>query len=175
MWSADTSPSRCWFWRSLTFGAWLFFAPFARGDGERGGGADHRLPLRAGPGDADRDHGGHRPRRRARHPDQGRRGAGDGAQDRHRGARQDGHGHRRQAARDSRDGAGRIRGERSAAPGGIGGALFGTSAGQGDRGGGAGAGLGARRRRASSPPRPATACGRAWRGAKWWWGGRAPR
>ena len=70
-----------------------------RGDGERGGGADHRLPVRAGPGHADGHHGGHRPRRRARHPDQGRRSAGDGAQDRHRRAGQDGHRHRRQAAR----------------------------------------------------------------------------
>ena len=28
----------------------------------RGGGVDHRLPVRAGPGDADVDHGGHRQR-----------------------------------------------------------------------------------------------------------------
>jgi Cu+-exporting ATPase len=32
---------------------------------QRGGGADHRLPLRAGPGHADVDHGRHRPRRHA--------------------------------------------------------------------------------------------------------------
>jgi cation transport ATPase len=50
-----------------------------RGHGERRGGADHRLPLRAGPGHAHGHHGGHGARRRARHPDQGRRGAGDGA------------------------------------------------------------------------------------------------
>ena len=31
--------------------------------GQRGGGADHRLPLRAGAGHADVDHGRHRPRR----------------------------------------------------------------------------------------------------------------
>ena len=38
--------------------------------------ADHRLPLRARPGDADVDHGRRRPRRARRRPDQERRGAG---------------------------------------------------------------------------------------------------
>ena len=41
----------------------------------RGRRADHRLPLRARPGHADRAAGRHRPRRPARHPDQGPRGA----------------------------------------------------------------------------------------------------
>ena len=41
----------------------------------RGGGADHRLPVRDGPGHADRAPGRHRPRRAARHPDQGPGGA----------------------------------------------------------------------------------------------------
>ena len=46
------------------------------GDDLRGGGAGDRLPVRAGPGDADRDHGRHRHGRRARHPDQERREPG---------------------------------------------------------------------------------------------------
>ena len=36
---------------------------------QRGGGADHRVPLRAGPGDADVDHGRRRPRRASWRPD----------------------------------------------------------------------------------------------------------
>ncbi len=40
----------------------------------RGRGADHRLPVRDGPGHPDRDPGRHRPRRPARHPHQGPRG-----------------------------------------------------------------------------------------------------
>jgi Cu+-exporting ATPase len=45
-----------------------------------GGGAGHRLPLRAGPGHAHRTHGGHRPGGAARHPGARRAGAGDDAQ-----------------------------------------------------------------------------------------------
>ena len=41
----------------------------------RGRGADHRLPVRARTGHADRPDGRHRPGRPARHPDQGARGA----------------------------------------------------------------------------------------------------
>ena len=67
----------------------------------RGRGADHRLPVRAGPGHADRADGRHRPRRPARHPDQGSRGARVHPRRRHDRARQDRH-------RDHRpDGAGR--------------------------------------------------------------------
>ena len=63
----------------------------------RGGrGADHRLPVRAGPGDADRAAGRHRPRRPARHPDQGPGGAGVHPPGRHRRAGQDRHRHHRQ-------------------------------------------------------------------------------
>ena len=58
-------------------------------------GADHRLPVRAGPGHADRADGRHRPRRPARHPDPGPRGAGVDPPRRHRRARQDRHGHHR--------------------------------------------------------------------------------
>jgi Au+-exporting ATPase len=53
---------------ALTFVVWLAFRPVPRAElcaGERGGGADHRLPLRDGAGDADLDHGGHRARGRA--------------------------------------------------------------------------------------------------------------
>ena len=53
------------------------------------GGADHRLPVRAGTGHADRADGRHRARRPARHPDQGPRGARADASGRHRRARQD--------------------------------------------------------------------------------------
>ena len=42
---------------------------------QRRGGAGHRLPVRARPGDADGHHGRHRPRRRARRADPERRGA----------------------------------------------------------------------------------------------------
>ncbi len=58
-------------------------------------GADHRLPLRARPGDADGADGRHRSRRAARHPDQGARGARVDPPGRHRRARQDRHRHDR--------------------------------------------------------------------------------
>ena len=54
-------------------------------------GADHRLPLRSRPGDADGAAGRHRPRRPARVADQGPAGAGIDAADRHDPARQDRH------------------------------------------------------------------------------------
>ena len=56
--------------------------------------ADHRLPVRARARDADRAHGRHRPRRAARHPHQGPRGARAHAAHHHGRPRQDGHGHR---------------------------------------------------------------------------------
>ena len=54
---------------ALTFLGWLLFGPEPRltlaiRNGDRR--ADHRLPLRAGPGHADRDHGRHGQGRRAR-------------------------------------------------------------------------------------------------------------
>ena len=61
----------------------------------RGRRADHRLPVRPRPGDADRAAGRHRPRRPARHPDQGRRGARIDPPRRHDRARQDRHRHHR--------------------------------------------------------------------------------
>ncbi len=57
--------------------------------------ADHRLPLRPGPGDPDRAAGGDRARRPARHPHQGPAGPGVHPPGRHRRARQDRHGHHR--------------------------------------------------------------------------------
>ena len=65
--------------------------------------------MRAGPGHADGHHGRHRPRRPERHPDQGRRGAGDGAPADDRRARQDGHHHRGQAGGHGRDRRRRVR------------------------------------------------------------------
>ena len=64
----------------------------------RGGlGADHRLPVRAGPGDADVDHGRRRARRAGGRPDQERRSARAARKGRHAGRRQDRHADRRQA------------------------------------------------------------------------------
>ena len=64
---------------ALTFVGWLRLRTRATSHaGAAGGnrGADHRLPVRARPGHADRDHGRHRQGGRARHPDPRRRGAG---------------------------------------------------------------------------------------------------
>ena len=60
-------------------------------------GADHRLPLRIGPGDTDVDHDGDRARRACRRAGQGRRSAGTLRERRHADRRQDGHADRRQA------------------------------------------------------------------------------
>ena len=72
-----------------------------RGVHRRRRGADHRLPVRARPGDADGAARRHRPRRPAGHPDQGPGGAGGDPAGRHGRARQDRHGD------DRPDGAGR--------------------------------------------------------------------
>ena len=56
---------------------------------EHGGGPDHRLPLRDGPGDANLDHGRHRQGSRVGDPDKGRGGPRGRAQARHCRARQD--------------------------------------------------------------------------------------
>ena len=76
----------------------------------RGRRADHRLPLRARPGHADRADGRHRPRRPARHPDQGPRGPGEHPPGRHHRPGQDRHRHHRPddaARRRARRGRGR--------------------------------------------------------------------
>ena len=69
-------------WTGAAIGLWA---------GRGGVRADHRLPLRARPGDADVDHGRRRTRRRARRADQKRRGAGAPRKSRHAGGRQDRH------------------------------------------------------------------------------------
>ena len=80
----------------------------------RGRGADHRLPVRARARHADGAAGRHRPRRPARHPDQGPGGAGVDPEGRHDRARQDRHGDDRADERSStssrRDGTDRGRG-----------------------------------------------------------------
>ena len=91
-----------------TLGFWL-------GDGRTGGGgvhgrgrgADHRVPVRARAGHADRAAGRHRPRRPAGHPDQGPGGAGVHPPRRHRRPGQDRHGDHRHD-----DAAGRDHGQR---------------------------------------------------------------
>ncbi len=65
--------------------------------GRGGGGADHRLPLRARARDPDVDHGRRRPRRSGRRPHQERGGAGADGEGRHSRRRQDRHADRRQA------------------------------------------------------------------------------
>ncbi len=69
------------------------------GDGAHrgGGGADRRLPVRPGPGHADRADGRHRPRCPARHPGQRPRGPRGHAAHRHGRARQDRDGDDRRA------------------------------------------------------------------------------
>jgi Cu+-exporting ATPase len=82
------------------FAAWAWFGTGAA-DGvrprRRRERAHHRLPLRAGTGNPDVDHGRRRPRRAGRRADQERRGAGAHGEDRHAGGRQDGHADRGQA------------------------------------------------------------------------------
>ena len=70
---------------------------------QRGGGAHHRLPLCARPGDADVDHGRHRPRRYARRAVPRRGGDREPAPRRYPHRRQDRHPHRRQARLRARD------------------------------------------------------------------------
>ena len=125
----------------------------------RGLGADHRLPVRARPGDADVDHGRHRARRPGRRADQERRGARALRQGRHAGRRQDRHADRGQAEGDHAR-AGRGHGREGAAPArGQPRAGKRASARGGDRRCGEGAGAAARRGEASSIRSPARACG----------------
>ena len=70
----------------------------------RGGGADHRLPVRPRARDADRADGRHRPGRPARHPHQGPRGPRVHPPRRHGRARQDRHRHHRRDDRPRRRG-----------------------------------------------------------------------
>ena len=134
-----------------------------RGRGERrvhrrGRRADHRLPVRARPGHADGAAGRHRPRRAARHPHQGPRGAGVDPPGRHRRARQDRHRHRRGRWRVHPSSAGRATrptrcgwpARSSRAPS--------TRSARGDRRGRAGAARRAARRRRVRQRRRASAC-----------------
>ena len=69
---------------AATLGFWLGTgAGVAGGLHRRRRGADHRLPVRAGPRDADGAARRHRPRRQAGHPDQGPGGAGGDPARRH--------------------------------------------------------------------------------------------
>ena len=77
-------------------------------------GPRHRLPVRDGPGDADRDHGRDRSGRGGRHPHPRRRGARDRPSGRHGRARQDRHADRRPPV-DRRDRHGARRDARRAA------------------------------------------------------------
>ena len=85
----------------LTFFAWGVFGPeprWALRPGQRGRGADHRLPVRARAGHADVDHGRDRARRATqRRAVPRRRGDRAPAHGRHADRRQDRHAHRRQA------------------------------------------------------------------------------
>src|SRR6266496_2734640 len=81
-----------------TFAIWFVAGPAPHpGAGVGGGGADHRLPVRARPGHPAVGHGRHRQGRPGRDLDPLRRGAGDRAQAGHRRAGQDRHHHRRPA------------------------------------------------------------------------------
>ena len=80
--------------RLLTFLAWLASArspALSHRPGQRRRGADHRLPLRHGPGDADLHHGRNRPGGRAGHPVPTRRCAAAPARCQRRRLRQDRH------------------------------------------------------------------------------------
>ncbi len=68
--------------------------------GERRGGADHRLPVRAGTGHADGHHGGNRTRRARGRAGAQRRSARDHGEGRHAGGGQDRHADGREAAAD---------------------------------------------------------------------------
>ena len=88
---------------ALAFVGWLLLGPGAGAGlcpGRGGLGADHRLPLRAGAGDADVDHDGDRPRRAGRRAGPGCRGAGALCRGRHADRRQDRHADRRAAGAD---------------------------------------------------------------------------
>ncbi len=101
----------------IAFIAWMVFGPAAglrlrHRVGRLG--ADHRVSLRAGTGDADVDHDGDGTRRAGGRADQGRRGAGAHGQGRHGDRRQDRHADRGQAEADRRGGARRCERRRRA-------------------------------------------------------------
>ena len=110
-------------------------APDACAD-RRGVGADHRLSVCAGPGHADLDHGGQRPRRAARRAVQGCQRDRSPARHRHPGGGQDRHADRGQAGVDRTGDPGRPAARTPAGAGCRAGAAERASAGAGDRDGG---------------------------------------
>ena len=96
-------------WRLLVGLFWYFWgaaayyhheSPLGTGADLHGHRAAHLLPVCAGSGHADRDHGRHRCRRRTWHPDQECRGAAEGRRHQHRRAGQDRHDHQGEAGGD---------------------------------------------------------------------------
>jgi hypothetical protein len=112
------------------------------------GGADHRLPLRAGPGHTDVDHGRHRPRRHARRAVPRRGGDREPAQDRYPDRRQDRDADRREAQLRAGVGANGFDADEVAAPGRQPRPGQRASAGRGHRDGSAGEAARARQARA---------------------------
>ena len=147
-----------------TFGVWLGgHRRHGRRLHRRRRGADHRLPVRAGPRHADRPDGRHGPRRPARHPHQGPRGPGVHAPRRHRRPGQDRHGD--DGPHDTPGGVRRRghRRERAAAARRRPGARLRASGRPGDRRGRSGARWRRCRRRSTSRTFPGSACAGAWR------------
>ena len=103
--------------RGLTLAGWLMAgSPAEPGVQRRAGGADHRLPVRAGSGDPGRAGGGLRAGRAAGHLHQGIPGAGGLPQRGHRCAGQDRDHHHRGDGRDRRAARARHQPGRAAAP-----------------------------------------------------------
>ena len=107
--------------------------PGRAGVQRRAGGADHRLPVRAGAGDPGRADGGFRARRAAGHLHHQIPGAGVLPRGGHRGAGQDRDGHHRGDGRDRRPGGGRPEPRDAAGAGRGGGAGVGAPGGRGDQ------------------------------------------
>ena len=106
---------------ALTLAGWLVTGgSAARRVHGRGRGADHRVPVRVGTGDTDRDHGRHRTRCAVGHRDQGRRRARGDATHREHRRRQDRHDHRRPYGARRRGRRTGRRARRGAAPRGLG-------------------------------------------------------
>ena len=124
----------------MTLAVWLLLGfPRRCGVHRRRRGAHHRVPVRARPRDADRAARRHRPRRAARHPDQGSRGARVDPHRRHGRARQDRHRDERPDVARRRRRGGRRRPRRAAAARGRARARLGAPHRPGDRRGGRGA------------------------------------